>query len=511
MIHAILLATVVLCQVEAPATHVTDEAHFLSPNMASALERQLADFNNTTPYRIAVVTINDMGGDSIEHYTRELANKMHLDREKKGAVLFLVSRKERKARFEISDGIVTSIFTEAAANRIMQNDVIPAFKRKDFQSGIMVGTQQVVLALTPVTPPPRQEKPVFQESRQEPFARPSERTSEAKAEKSDNTGVVITILLFFFGVVGGFALVAFIKWYLGRQSRRRRCEDLIERYGTQNVQAQIDFSELDAEAPGVFNRPGAFPRVPSIFDSNFDADCETIEQVVDEAGLYKKTLSAIRNAKSGLAAVLDKTKEYIATIKIKDLKAAESAHLDKICDDHAKLSSISEPHDWRDTLKLAETNKTNARSLLTRIEEREQKTEEAKRLGPELEQKINERLRKIEKKVSKSNRKYYEQATRDIGNRGSDPLDWYLNLLLIEKLCEKAERPEPAPTPPPQTDYSSNYTSSSSSSGFSGGGVSSSWDSSSSSFDSGSSSSSFDSGSSSSDSGFSGGGASGDW
>lgn len=83
-------------------TYVTDYANMISENTQSQLEQQLSQFAQETSHQILVITVNDIDGDYIEHYSIKLAEKIKAGTAKydNGAIL-LISKNDRQLRIEV--------------------------------------------------------------------------------------------------------------------------------------------------------------------------------------------------------------------------------------------------------------------------------------------------------------------------------------------------------------------------------------------------------------------------
>lgn len=117
-----------------------DEARIVAKS--DALER-------TTGHQFVVVTVPTLGGHAIEEYSRALGSNWGVGR--KGAndgVLLVVAPTERKVRIEIGKGLETTL-TNAEAQRIIDTDILPAFRSGDFVRGIDNGVDGVIRDVGP--------------------------------------------------------------------------------------------------------------------------------------------------------------------------------------------------------------------------------------------------------------------------------------------------------------------------------------------------------------------------
>lgn len=124
--------------------HVNDHAGLLSPGTAASLERQLSDFERSDSTQIVVLTIPDLGGESIEEFSIRVAEswKPGLKGVDNGVIL-LVAKSERKIRIEVGRGLEGKL-TDLVAGRIIRGDMAPRFKAGDFNGGISAGVAALI-------------------------------------------------------------------------------------------------------------------------------------------------------------------------------------------------------------------------------------------------------------------------------------------------------------------------------------------------------------------------------
>ncbi|MGC9605216.1 MAG: TPM domain-containing protein [Minisyncoccia bacterium] len=130
-----------------PTGYVNDFARLLSHDTAGSLNQELIVFEKKTTIEIAVVTVSSLNGESIENYTRELANAWGVGkRGQNNGVVFLIAPNERKMRIETASG-ARLILTDSQADAIRDETVLPRFKAGDMPGGIIDGTHAIMRAL----------------------------------------------------------------------------------------------------------------------------------------------------------------------------------------------------------------------------------------------------------------------------------------------------------------------------------------------------------------------------
>ncbi len=139
---ALLLAVTVYAQ-DIPANDgwVTDLGGFLSPQQETTLERLMESYKQGSEHEIALLTVTDLGGRSLEGYALEVARQWRIGQEEKnnGALLF-VARAERKVRIEVGRGLEGTI-TDAISGRIIRGAIAPEFKRGRYYEGLLAGVE----------------------------------------------------------------------------------------------------------------------------------------------------------------------------------------------------------------------------------------------------------------------------------------------------------------------------------------------------------------------------------
>ena len=127
--------------------HIVDDAHVISQSTAQSLEHTLADYENDTTNQVVVATIASLGGHTIEDYGYQLGKHWKIGQKgKDNGVLLIVAPNERKVRIEVGNGLQT-VLTDTAASKIIQSIILPAFRAKHIEQGIVDGTQAILTIL----------------------------------------------------------------------------------------------------------------------------------------------------------------------------------------------------------------------------------------------------------------------------------------------------------------------------------------------------------------------------
>lgn len=123
-----------------PPRLVNDFAQFLSANEIRQLEGKLRNFNDQTSTQIYIVTVSDLNELAPQDYASRLGEKWGIGQKgKDNGIVILVKPKTTASKGEvfISTGYgLEGAVPDAIARRIVDNEIIPAFKSGDFFKGL---------------------------------------------------------------------------------------------------------------------------------------------------------------------------------------------------------------------------------------------------------------------------------------------------------------------------------------------------------------------------------------
>lgn len=127
---------------------VADNANVLS----DATERKLDDLINGVKRKnggeIAVVTVSNLGGMSVEDFANSLFDRWKIGNKNDDGVLILAAISDRKLRIEVGDG-AEAVITDGQAGQIIRDIITPRFKAGDFNGGLYNGTFAVAKKFDP--------------------------------------------------------------------------------------------------------------------------------------------------------------------------------------------------------------------------------------------------------------------------------------------------------------------------------------------------------------------------
>lgn len=184
---------------------VVDQAGVLSPQTEASLTQKLAALEARNGAQLVVATVRSLGDYEIRDYGYRLGRAWAIGQKGRnnGAIL-LVAPNDRQVAVEVGYGL-EPVITDAYANRLLDDQVIPRFRAGQMEAGVVAGVDALVGQIG-LDPAEAQARIAAAE------ARPAPREGE-----DDGGGIV------------GLLIGLFILWVvlsalggLGRRGRRRR-------------------------------------------------------------------------------------------------------------------------------------------------------------------------------------------------------------------------------------------------------------------------------------------------
>ncbi|MDI6817398.1 MAG: TPM domain-containing protein, partial [Actinomycetota bacterium] len=131
-------------QLPEPGGHVNDFAGMLSSQTVDEFEAKLTQYEKETGNEIAVVTVENLQGTTVEDFAVRLFEKWAIGKkDKDNGALLLVAKDERQMRIEVGYGLEPDL-TDAESHQIISNVITPAFKAGDFDKGVREGVDAMV-------------------------------------------------------------------------------------------------------------------------------------------------------------------------------------------------------------------------------------------------------------------------------------------------------------------------------------------------------------------------------
>ena len=126
---------------------VVDDAGILSSETQQRLTELSAEHEKQTGNQIVVVTLKSLQGNDIETFGYQLLRTWGIGQKgKNNGALVIIAPNERKTRIEVGYGLEGEL-TDAQSKLIIENTMLPFFKKGDFDSGALAGTVQVLQTL----------------------------------------------------------------------------------------------------------------------------------------------------------------------------------------------------------------------------------------------------------------------------------------------------------------------------------------------------------------------------
>jgi uncharacterized protein len=127
---------------------VVDNANILSDATKSDLDTKLAALETKTSRQLVVVTIPSLQGYEISDYGYQLGRAWGIGQAKlNNGVLLIVAPTEHKVRIEVGYGL-EPILTDALSEVIIQNAMLPNFRKGDYNTGVEQGVAALVQQLS---------------------------------------------------------------------------------------------------------------------------------------------------------------------------------------------------------------------------------------------------------------------------------------------------------------------------------------------------------------------------
>lgn len=126
---------------------VVDEAGILSDKTRQQLTALLAEHEQQTGNQVVVVTLKSLRGTTIEDYGYQLGRAWGIGAKgKNNGALIIVSPNTHDVRIEVGYGLEGTL-TDAQSALIIQNVMLPAFRKGDYDKGVLDGTLVTLQAL----------------------------------------------------------------------------------------------------------------------------------------------------------------------------------------------------------------------------------------------------------------------------------------------------------------------------------------------------------------------------
>jgi uncharacterized protein len=211
-------------------TWVTDLPGILQPETVSQLNALIGQLERDTTAEMAVVVIRSLDGQNLEEFATDLFQRWGIGkREKDNGLLFLWSVGDRRFKVEVGYGLEGAL-PDGKVGAILDQHVIPHFKAKEFDAGVLEGVQALAKVI-----------------RNEPIELPSVTTQSYDHEESSWWPLWL--------VLGGVpvGIGSFIGYRRWRRLRKRvcpKCRTTMQRLSEEADDALLDEAERLEEKLG---------------------------------------------------------------------------------------------------------------------------------------------------------------------------------------------------------------------------------------------------------------------
>ena len=123
---------------------VNDYASMLSAASRALLDTQLAELETTDSTQIVVLTVDSLGGESVDGYAMQVVESWKIGQQQvDNGALLLIAKNDRKIRIEVGYGLEGKL-TDLVAGRIIDGIITPDFKQGKFDQGIVAGVAAMI-------------------------------------------------------------------------------------------------------------------------------------------------------------------------------------------------------------------------------------------------------------------------------------------------------------------------------------------------------------------------------
>ena len=119
----------------------------ISAPVKAELEAKLQQFEAAESTQIVILTIPSLQGDPIENFSIRVVEAWKIGHKgSDNGVLLIVSRDDHKVRIEVGYGLEGRL-TDLLSGRIINDEIVPAFKASQFDAGFTRGVDAIIAAV----------------------------------------------------------------------------------------------------------------------------------------------------------------------------------------------------------------------------------------------------------------------------------------------------------------------------------------------------------------------------
>ena len=145
LLGVVFLATAAMAQPKFPALtdRIVDEAGLLTAADRATIREDLKQLEAKSSDQLVIFTTKSLQGYPIEDFGYQLGRAWGIGQQgTNNGVILLVAPNERKVRIEVGRGLEPQL-TDALTKLIIENAILPAFRRGDFAAGVKAGVHDI--------------------------------------------------------------------------------------------------------------------------------------------------------------------------------------------------------------------------------------------------------------------------------------------------------------------------------------------------------------------------------
>ena len=124
-------------------TSVYDYVNILNPSLEKYLEDKLIRYSDSTSTQIVIITIYSTDGEDINFLAANWGEEWGIGQKgKDNGVLLLMAKGDRKVAISTGRGVEGSL-TDLMSKRIIEDRIIPEFKKENYFAGLNKGTDGI--------------------------------------------------------------------------------------------------------------------------------------------------------------------------------------------------------------------------------------------------------------------------------------------------------------------------------------------------------------------------------
>ncbi|MEE9362739.1 MAG: TPM domain-containing protein [Cellulophaga sp.] len=128
-------------------TSVYDYINLLSVSQKKVLEQKIIQYSDSTSTQIVIAIINSTEGENINYLGAQWGQEWGIGQATKdNGILILLAKEDRRVAINTGYGTEGSL-TDAMSKRIIENIIIPEFKKNDYYAGLDKGSDAIFQVL----------------------------------------------------------------------------------------------------------------------------------------------------------------------------------------------------------------------------------------------------------------------------------------------------------------------------------------------------------------------------